>query len=301
MKYYAAAGLHRGVDLRHPELRPTPRLKPPLGRVDPYTEACLTRGRGGLRPRPADRKPMTAPAPCSTWDSRRPGRPSCRARCAPTPSSWPAAACTSRRPRREPAVRRGPPPHRPLADLGPLQRARPQALGVGGLGDPRPQGTTVISSETLCLATDEQIARILGDLSGVDVDVVVTVRDPARQVPAEWQEGVKHGRRMGYDEFLDTVLAEPAPEAPARRRTRERFWKAQDPAPVLDRWADHVGPSTSTSSPAPPPGAAARPALDPLRRGARRRRPPGRDAPRPRSTRRWARCRPRCCGGSTGG
>jgi hypothetical protein len=117
------------------------------------------------------------------------------------------------------------------------------------------QGTTVISSETLCLASDEQIARILGDLPRVDVDVVVTVRDPARQVPAEWQEGVKHGRRMGYDEFLDTVLAEPAPEAPARRRTRERFWKAQDPAQVLDRWADHVGADHVHLVTSPPPGA----------------------------------------------
>jgi hypothetical protein len=116
-------------------------------------------------------------------------------------------------------------------------------------------GTTVISSETLCLATDEQIARILGDLAGVDVDVVVTVRDPARQVPAEWQEGVKHGRRMAYDEFLDTVLVEPGPTAPGRRRTRERFWNAQDPARVLDRWAAQVGTEHVHVVTCPPPGA----------------------------------------------
>ena len=118
------------------------------------------------------------------------------------------------------------------------------------------RGTTVISSETLCLATQEQIARILGDLPGVDVDVVVTVRDPARQVPAEWQEGVKHGRRMGYDEFLDTVLAEPAPEEPARRRTRDRFWRAQDPTQVLDRWAGQVGAEHVHVVTCPAPGAA---------------------------------------------
>lgn len=116
--------------------------------------------------------------------------------------------------------------------------------------------TTVISSETLCLATDEQIARILGDLAGVDVDVVVTVRDPARQIPAEWQEGVKHGRRMGYAEFLDTVLAEPAPTAPGRRRTRERFWNAQDPARVLDRWSAQVGVERVHVVTSPPPGSA---------------------------------------------
>lgn len=116
-------------------------------------------------------------------------------------------------------------------------------------------GTTVISSETLCLASDEQIARIVGDLAGIEVDVVVTVRDPARQVPAEWQEGVKHGRRMGYDDFLETVLGEPAPTEPGRRRTRERFWNAQDPARVLDRWAAQVGTEHVHVVTCPPPGA----------------------------------------------
>ena len=116
-------------------------------------------------------------------------------------------------------------------------------------------GTTVISSETLCLASDEQIARILGDLAGVDVDVVVTVRDPARQVPAEWQEGVKHGRRAGYDDFLATVLADPAPAAPGLRRTRERFWRAQDPTQVLDRWAAHLGADSVHVVTCPPAGA----------------------------------------------
>jgi hypothetical protein len=119
-------------------------------------------------------------------------------------------------------------------------------------------GTTVISSETLCLATDEQIGRILGDLRGVSgdvqVDVVVTVRDPARQVPAEYQEGVKHGRRLSYPKFLDTILSEDGGGA-KRHSTRRRFWNAQDPVAVLDRWAAHVGPEHCHVVTCPPPGA----------------------------------------------
>lgn len=104
--------------------------------------------------------------------------------------------------------------------------------------------TTVVSHEILCLAEDRHIARILDDLGAedIDVEVVVTVRDPARQVPAEWQEGVKHGQRMSYDDFLETVLAEPGPRGSRRQEVRARFWSAQDPVPVLDRWAGHVGP-----------------------------------------------------------
>ena len=121
----------------------------------------------------------------------------------------------------------------------------------------RKGGTTVISSETLCLATDEQIRRVVSDLeeSGADVDVVVTVRDPARQVPAEYQEGVKHGRRMSYPKFLETVLAEDAPGGGQRASTRRRFWNAQDPVAVLDRWAAHVGPEHCHVVTCPPPGA----------------------------------------------
>lgn len=118
----------------------------------------------------------------------------------------------------------------------------------------RHRGSTVISSETLCLATPDQIERILTDLAGVEVDVVVTVRDPARQVPAEYQEGVKHGRRMSYPAFLDTILAEDEPSGDQRRSTRERFWRAQDPVAVLDRWAAHVGPERCHVVTTPPAG-----------------------------------------------
>ena len=117
------------------------------------------------------------------------------------------------------------------------------------------QATTVISSETLCLASQEQISRILTDLAGVEVDVVVTVRDPARQVPAEYQEGVKHGRRMSYPAFLETILGEEAPSGDQRRSTRDRFWKAQDPVAVLDRWAANVGPERCHVVTCPPSGA----------------------------------------------
>lgn len=101
-------------------------------------------------------------------------------------------------------------------------------------------GVRVISSETLCLAGEEQITRMLEDLRPAQVDVVVTLRDLARQIPAEWQEGVKHGRRWPYAAFLDTVLDDP-PQQAGRRAARERFWRAQDPVGVLDRWASHVG------------------------------------------------------------
>ena len=102
---------------------------------------------------------------------------------------------------------------------------------------------TVLSSETLCLAQPRHVVRVLDDLRGAgveEVDVVVTVRDLARQLPAEWQEGVKHGRRGSYPGFLRTVLAEPSELDRAARRRHKRFWAAQDPVAVLDLWAAHL-------------------------------------------------------------
>ena len=113
----------------------------------------------------------------------------------------------------------------------------------------------MISSETLCLATPEQIDRILTDLDGVDVDVVVSVRDPGRQLPAEWQEGVKHGRRGSFDDFLATVLADPPPQQGGAQRAHQRFWRAQDPVQVLDRWSGRLGRDRVHVVTCPPPGA----------------------------------------------
>src|SRR4051812_14763560 len=116
---------------------------------------------------------------------------------------------------------------------------------LGELDERRdPATVTVVSSETLCLAHPRHVERILTDLRhhGVDeVDVVVTVRDLARQLPAEWQEGIKHGRRGSYPAFLRAVLAEPSQlHNRAARQRHHRFWAAQDPVAVLDRWGGHL-------------------------------------------------------------
>ena len=102
----------------------------------------------------------------------------------------------------------------------------------------------MISSETLCLATDEQIQRILTDLGGVEVDVVVTVRDPARQVPAEYQEGVKHGRRMSYPAFLETILGRGQP----RRATSAGPPATASGTPRTRSPSSTAGPRTSAPS-----------------------------------------------------
>lgn len=98
-------------------------------------------------------------------------------------------------------------------------------------------GTTVISHELLAGAGTSQVDAALSMLSGLEVQVVVTARDPARQLTAEWQEGVKHGRKAGFAEFAARVEAALPDDRLARH-----FHAAQDLPGVLGRWSRGLPP-----------------------------------------------------------
>ena len=53
-------------------------------------------------------------------------------------------------------------------------------------------GDSIVSHELFAPATAEQAARAIAKLDFAEVHVVVTARDLARQIPAEWQEHLKH-------------------------------------------------------------------------------------------------------------
>lgn len=113
-------------------------------------------------------------------------------------------------------------------------------------------GTSIISHEILASASRAQIERALDSLgagSGTEIHVLLSVRDLVRQIPAEWQENVKHRSTISYDAFL-RQLADP--ERPGR--VASWFWSVQEIPDILDRWAsslpaDHVHVIT-----VPPPG-----------------------------------------------
>ena len=64
----------------------------------------------------------------------------------------------------------------------------------------------------------------------------------ARQIPAEWQENVKHRRLVTYGEFLDQI------RDPDRTSTLASwFWGVQEVPEILDRWGgDAARPSRCT-------------------------------------------------------
>lgn len=101
----------------------------------------------------------------------------------------------------------------------------------------RHDGITVISQELLGAASRRQIAAAMTLLKGLDVHIVITARDLARQLTAEWQEGIKHGRRASFAEFFQRVSADDPADEMARR-----FHLAQDLPEVLARWGEWLPP-----------------------------------------------------------
>ena len=105
-------------------------------------------------------------------------------------------------------------------------------------------GDTIISHEIFGRASRLQVERALSDLGGgsdgVEIHVVLTARDLARQLPAEWQENVKHRRTLTYASFLEAVT-----DQTRSREIAQWFWGVQEVPDILDRWgstlpADHV-------------------------------------------------------------
>jgi hypothetical protein len=111
-------------------------------------------------------------------------------------------------------------------------------------------GTVIISHEILARATPDQVAHALESLGG-EVHIVVSARDLARQLPAEWQENIKHRRTTTYAEFLEGVRD---PERSSN--LGQWFWGVQETPDVLARWGATLTPDHVHLITVPPPGAA---------------------------------------------
>ncbi|WP_110180915.1 hypothetical protein [Nocardioides solisilvae] len=95
----------------------------------------------------------------------------------------------------------------------------------------RAKGPVIVSHEILAAAKSDKIAKAMNDLDGVEVHVVYSARDLARQLPAAWQETIKQGRRWTYRRFLTKM-----------ERGDIWFAKAFDLPRVLERWGARIPP-----------------------------------------------------------
>jgi hypothetical protein len=114
--------------------------------------------------------------------------------------------------------------------FGPMRGAWDR-LAAEALAAPR---AAVISQELLAAVDAEQAARAVASLQPAEVHIVLTVRDIATLLPAEWQETVKHRNTRPWREWLGAVIDE---ESVSPDRRRWWFWRVHDTLEILRIWS----------------------------------------------------------------
>jgi hypothetical protein len=105
----------------------------------------------------------------------------------------------------------------------------------------------LISHELFAMTKTERAPWILDSLKTVadEVHPVITARDLARQVPAEWQQTIKHGRTHRLREYYELVRS---------RDDSILFWDAQDLVRQAEMWTQDIPPERVHLITVPPSG-----------------------------------------------
>ncbi len=98
--------------------------------------------------------------------------------------------------------------------------------------------TAVISDEVLAACNPPQADRAIRSLFPAEVHVILTVRDFATLLPAEWQETIKCRGTAGWEEWLSGVIDAGS----ADNRRVAPFWMLHDTLAILDMWSRHLPP-----------------------------------------------------------
>lgn len=97
-------------------------------------------------------------------------------------------------------------------------------------------GRVAISSEAFSLANSDVLERIVADLGADRLHAVFTLRPFARLLSSSYQQYLKYGLSLPYGQWLTEVFAAPPTCPPS-----PNFWKRNDHAGVMGRWADLLG------------------------------------------------------------
>jgi hypothetical protein len=102
-------------------------------------------------------------------------------------------------------------------------------------------GTVMISGEAFALAKDGVVDRIVADLGADRLHAVFTLRPFAKLLASSYQQYLKYGLALPYEQWLEQAFANP-PQCPPS----PNFWRRNDHAGVMARWAEWIGPERVT-------------------------------------------------------
>jgi hypothetical protein len=95
----------------------------------------------------------------------------------------------------------------------------------------------VISHELFAAADAEHARQAVDSLQPAEVHVVLTARDMAALLPAEWQESVKHRNARGWEDWLADVIDRESLDSDRRQWW---FWRVHDTLAILQLWSRYV-------------------------------------------------------------
>ncbi len=147
---------------------------------------------------------------------------------------------------------------RAVQDLLHLDQHDPQiaALSAGAWDElvaevrGRRDAASLVSMEFLSFTRRRRMTQVVRDLRGVEVHVVLTVRDVTSTIPAQWQTSITSKRTHTWEEFQAGVqrAASPVWAAHAVRGDTgvREFRRTQDVARMLRTWGRLVPPERLT-------------------------------------------------------
>ena len=123
-----------------------------------------------------------------------------------------------------------------------IMRMKPEdwtdlAAEVRDAGDQR----VVVSSEFLSFADEAAARRVVTELSGGPVHVVITLRPIYKIAPSQWQQYVQNWLRVPYGEWLDGMFRRPPYDQPT-----PSFWRRHKQDELVRRWAGVAGAENLT-------------------------------------------------------
>jgi hypothetical protein len=123
-----------------------------------------------------------------------------------------------------------------------LQRQAARLRKVAGAHE----GDLALTHELLAPAREGQARALIESFAPSEAHVIITARDLARQLPAEWQQHVKSGRGTSLAEFVDQVRRHDT--------ARSWFWSVQDVSDIARRWGASLPPEHVHVITVPRPG-----------------------------------------------
>ena len=98
--------------------------------------------------------------------------------------------------------------------------------------------TVILSSEFFSEIDGEKVRKIRSDIKGRDIQILFTVRPLAKLLPSSYQQYLKYGITIEFEDWLHEIL-----DKPGESKVSPTFWQRHSHGKVVARWVDIFGRS----------------------------------------------------------